>query len=332
MATILVIAGHGKNRDGSFDPGATGFIAKGEHKYYVESFFPAVRKYLPAGHNVVLFSDYNVYDRSNLATLAKSYGSDTKVFEMHYDATGSATASGGHVIVHADYEPDELDLKTRDWIKKHIGVRYNHKGQVGISGRSDLRNCNIARNSGINYRLIELGFGTNKQDADIMINNVDVIAKEFVQMVCGTVSNAPVVSGAKVYKVVKGDTLWSISKQYGVTVTKLKGWNGLKSDLIVPGQTLNLQTAASTPDPKPTPKPKKEYVQLSAKVSSWRIYPLGVQPVAGNEKDFLNPKQFNGLEYEVLGYEDNKKCAIIQTQDFGKGKIFLDSDATIIKK
>ncbi|HJF30538.1 MAG TPA: hypothetical protein K8V56_02010, partial [Sporosarcina psychrophila] len=60
MSTILVIAGHGKNRDGSFDPGATGFITKGEHKYYVENFFPAVRKYLPTGHKVVLFSDYNV--------------------------------------------------------------------------------------------------------------------------------------------------------------------------------------------------------------------------------------------------------------------------------
>lgn len=192
MVTILVIVGHGKNRNGSFDPGATGLIAKGENRYYREDFFPAVRKYLPVGHNVVLFEDYNVYDRQNLATLAKSYGNDTVVIEMHYDALGHApNASGGHVIVHQDYAPDKLDIQLRDWIKKHIGVRYQHQGHDGISGRNDLQNCNIARNNNINYRLIELGFGTNKQDADTMVNNVDAIAKDFVQVLCGKVKENP---------------------------------------------------------------------------------------------------------------------------------------------
>ena len=185
MGTILVIAGHGKNRNGSFDPGATGLIAKGENRYYREDFFPAVRKYLPVGHNVVLFKDYNVYDHQNLATLAKSYGNDTVVVEMHYDALGNTpNASGGHVIVHRDYAPDKLDLELRDWIKKHIGVRYQHHGHDGVSGRNDLQNCNIARNRGINYRLIELGFGTNKQDADTMVNKVDALAKDFVRVLC----------------------------------------------------------------------------------------------------------------------------------------------------
>lgn len=235
MATILVIAGHGRNRDGSFDPGAKGFITKGEHKYYVENFFPAVRKYLPAGHKVELFSDYNVYDRSNLTTLAKSYGNDTKVFEMHYDATGSSAASGGHVIVHADYAPDSLDLKTHDWIKKHIGLAYPiHKGQQGISGRSDLRNCNIARSNGINYRLIELGFGTNKTDADKMVKNVDAIAKDFVQMICGKVKETTTITKPTVNN--KG---FSIN---GEAHIQSKGWVAMKNNVLgTTGQRLRLE-------------------------------------------------------------------------------------------
>lgn len=246
MATILVIAGHGKNKDGSFDPGATGIIKKGEHKYYTENFFPAVRKYLPEGHKMVLFQDYNVYSYNNLASLANKYGKDTIVVEMHYDAA-TALASGGHVIIHEDYEPDSYDLKLAALIKKHIGVRYSHRGHVGISGRSDLRNCNIARASGINYRLVELGFGTNSKDAKVMVNNVDAIAKDFVIALVGKAKTPTTnTSSSKTYKVVAGDTLTAIAKKYKTTVLNLKIWNGLTSDLIKVGQVLKVAAPSGT--------------------------------------------------------------------------------------
>lgn len=81
------------------------------------------------------------------------------------------------------------------------------------------------------------------------------------------------------------------------------------------------------------PKVKKTYLQLAAHESSWRIYRLGVSPVVGNEVGFLNPKQYGGLEYEVLGYQDNGNTAIIQTSMFGKVKIFIkDPSAKIVTK
>lgn len=187
--TFLLIAGHGENKNGSFDPGATGIIKKGEHKYFEENFFPAVKKHLPKNSDVVLFSQYNVYDYKNLVTLADKYGKNTVVIEMHYDA-GSSSASGGHVIVHSAYAPDKYDLAIRDVIKKHIGIRYEHKGQKGISGRDNLGNCNRAKSAGLNYRLVELGFGTNAKDAKIMVDNVDDIAKDFVRALLGEVLNS----------------------------------------------------------------------------------------------------------------------------------------------
>lgn len=199
MTTILMISGHGENRNGSFDPGALGYISKGEHKYYEQDFFPALKKYLPKDSNVVLFSEYNVYDYKNLVTLADKYGKDTVVIEMHYDA-GSSSASGGHVIVHSTYAPDKYDLAIRDVIAKHIGVRYEHKGHKGISGRDNLGNCNRAKAAGLNYRLVELGFGTNKKDADTMVNNVDAIAKDFVEALIGKSNDKPVVVNKPVAK------------------------------------------------------------------------------------------------------------------------------------
>lgn len=233
MTEFLFIAGHGENKNGSFDPGATGIIKKGEHKYFEQDFFPAVKKFLPKDSNVILFSEYNVYDYKNLVTLANKYGKNTVVIEMHYDA-GSSSASGGHVIVHSAYAPDKYDLAIRDVIQKHIGVRYNHKGHKGISGRSNLGNCNRAKSAGLNYRLVELGFGTNPKDAATMVNNVDAIAKDFVEALIGKSNDKPVVVNKPVAKPVAtpvtpkpqptgNATVKAIQKTVGV---KEDGWDG----------------------------------------------------------------------------------------------------------
>ena len=47
-------------------------------------------------------------------------------------------------------------------------------------------------------------------------------------------------SGAKTHTVVAGETLYSISKQYGMTVQQLKEWNGLQADEAKLGQVLSV--------------------------------------------------------------------------------------------
>lgn len=182
--THLLIAGHGRKRNGDFDLGATGFITKGEHRYVSEDLFPAMKRFLPKNHKVVFFDKYNVYDYGNIAALAKKYNA-TEVTEIHFDAA-TANASGGHVIIHSDYSPDKMDLALRDAIDRIVGVRYAHRNHHGISGRSELANVNRAKNAGITYRLVELGFGTNSHDAKIMIEGVEKYAKELVKAITET--------------------------------------------------------------------------------------------------------------------------------------------------
>lgn len=188
MAKFLLIAGHGHNlNNGTFDSGATGFIKKGEHNYFVEDFFPSMMKHMVEADikNTYFQTEYNVYSHNNLVALNKQVGSNV-VIEFHYDATGNANAKGGHVIVYKDFKADILDLAIRDVIAKHIGLAYpTHRGDKGISGRNDLRNVNVSANNGVNYRLLELGFGTNKADADKMVKNVDAIAKSMVLAIYG---------------------------------------------------------------------------------------------------------------------------------------------------
>ncbi len=47
------------------------------------------------------------------------------------------------------------------------------------------------------------------------------------------------------YAVVRGDTLWKIAQQHGVSVQDLRSWNGLQGDLIEVGQLLLIRSPGS---------------------------------------------------------------------------------------
>ncbi|MGG0892465.1 LysM peptidoglycan-binding domain-containing protein [Cytobacillus horneckiae] len=75
------------------------------------------------------------------------------------------------------------------------------------------------------------------------------------------------VSG-KTYTVKKGDSLWSIATKNGLSVINLKNMNGLKSDMIYPGQTLKLQGSGSNPAP---PQNNESIYTVKSGDSLWGI-------------------------------------------------------------
>ncbi|EAE6318792.1 1,4-beta-N-acetylmuramoylhydrolase [Listeria monocytogenes] len=114
-------------------------------------------------------------------------------------------------------------------------------------------------------------------------------------------------SNAKIYTVVKGDSLWRIANNHKVTVANLKAWNKLKSDFIYPGQKLKVSAGSTTSDTntsKPstgtsTSKPSTG-TSTNAKVytvvkgdSLWRI-------ANNNKVTIANLKAWNNLKSDFI--------------------------------
>lgn len=100
------------------------------------------------------------------------------------------------------------------------------------------------------------------------------------------------------------------------------------SDLMIGGNRFDANdlvvdfNTGGGPAPAPQPAPSHQQLHLPADAKTWRVYPLNVAPVKGNEKGFLKPSKFGGLTYDILGFSQ-PDVAIIQTRDFGKCQIYV---------
>ena len=183
---ILIAAGHGLS-----DPGAIG-NGTNERDFIRKYIAPNVVKYLKqAGHKVELYGgskqNQNLFADTNYGNQlgdTKNYGlywaKQQKfdiIVELHLDAA-SASASGGHVIKNA-YAADSIDKNIDKMLNATVGTIR------GITTRDNLLNCNVAYRLNLNYRLVEMGFITNKKDMDYLKKNYDAFSKELAGAING---------------------------------------------------------------------------------------------------------------------------------------------------
>ncbi|KIL78515.1 3D domain-containing protein [Bacillus badius] len=86
---------------------------------------------------------------------------------------------------------------------------------------------------------------------------------------CVLFSASAVDAASASHTVQRGDTLWSIAREYKTTVNQLKQWNNLKSENIKVGQKLVIQNTNAPSGNKPAPSkpaPSKPEAVKSAKV------------------------------------------------------------------
>ncbi|WP_423748983.1 N-acetylmuramoyl-L-alanine amidase [Caldibacillus debilis] len=83
---------------------------------------------------------------------------------------------------------------------------------------------------------------------------------EFLKEIEKLLKNEQKNEDLNVYVVKKGDTLWGISKKYGMTVEELKKLNGLKSDLIHPGDKLKVSNKAEQSKKETSKQTNKDFV------------------------------------------------------------------------
>jgi len=87
--------------------------------------------------------------------------------------------------------------------------------------------------------IVEYGFLDSNADAERLKNNYRNYAEAVVRAVVQYLNADYTPSvGTNTYTVEKGDSLWSISKKFGVTTEDIKNANNLKSNLLTIGQKL----------------------------------------------------------------------------------------------
>jgi len=233
---IVVDAGHGGS-----DPGA---VANGVNE---KDLTLKISKYMyerfkELGIPVVLTRDSDVTltpsERVNRILDAFGNNENVIVISNHINSNATPNSAEGAEVIFA--------LRNTDELATNILNELGNAGQVkrNVFQRRSERNPSkdyyfIHRETGVTEPVIvEYGFINNETDLAKLQNNY----KEFVDAVVKAVvetKNIPV-SGEETYMVKAGDSLYKIAMKYGTTVEALKNINNLTTDVINPGQVLQI--------------------------------------------------------------------------------------------
>lgn len=179
MDKFYLIAGHGNG-----DPGA---VANGYQEWKVtRDFIVLLAKYLKElKHEVEIYnpngsvtSTKDMYQQSLKGKGLYSFKVDDRiVIEFHLNSFDK-TANGCEIWIGTGLTADKWDKAISEVLGRYFTQR-------GIKKSSQLLNMNIAKQRGINYRLVESCFISNKDDIKKFIKEMDNIAREMAEELTG---------------------------------------------------------------------------------------------------------------------------------------------------
>lgn len=180
---------------------------------------------------------YTVRQGDNLYDISRRFGVSLKALTFWNGLKSSALSIGQQLRV---YDPQEIAMAEK------ASASHNNTAK-NLSGKT------YTVRSGDNLFAIGQRFGASVQNLKdwnqlssgsifpgqkllVSLNSADV----------QTVSDAASVSGASASSVLwhtvkSGDTLWDISRKYGVSVEDIQGWNSLQSGRLNPGNRLKIK-------------------------------------------------------------------------------------------
>ncbi|HME39025.1 MAG TPA: LysM peptidoglycan-binding domain-containing protein [Steroidobacteraceae bacterium] len=184
--------------------------------------FEAALKALPPDDRV-RYALHEVTRRETLAMIAKQYGVSATVISKLNDLKGGKVSAGESLKIPEirGQLPDKV-LLAASRVDRPQSEGGRRQRQIVYRVRAGETLSSIARSHGI--PVSTLARLNNMGTADTLVKGQRLVIKASTRRY----RDEGVVSGRRVlYTVRRGDTVYSISRQYQVSVSQLKSWNGL---------------------------------------------------------------------------------------------------------
>ena len=243
---IVVDAGHGGS-----DPGAVSGSLK-ESDFNLEAALYMYNRFNELGVPVVITRDTDrTLTRSERLNTMKSFGTDSNVIILsnHINAGGGEGAE----IVYPLRSDEELAKNILDEIGNAGQIKRKVYQRVLPENPSQDYYYIMRETPDATALLIEYGFIDNPNDVVKLQNNITDYAEAVVKAVSNYigvkyVSPSGEVIDSNTYIVRKGDTLYSISRMFNMSVNELKRLNNLTNDNLSIGQVLLINSDNNSSD------------------------------------------------------------------------------------
>ena len=189
------------------------------------------------------YASYTVKGRESLAAIAKQFGTSVVILTKINDLGGKRLQAGQTLQIPeaSDQLPDKVLLAAARVDRPGRDASDRHAHQIIYRVRAGDTLSKIARHQGITVGA--LARMNNMDTSDSVVKGQRLVVKTSSK----TYRTAASPSGRRLtYTVRRGDTVFSISKQFQVSVTQLKSWNGLNTHhQIRAGQRLVMYVASN---------------------------------------------------------------------------------------
>ncbi|MFE4029250.1 N-acetylmuramoyl-L-alanine amidase [Priestia sp. YIM B13551] len=222
---------------------------------------------LTAGHNAIVpgasgcgYKEHEVA-RTIVAELEKQFKSVGQTVKVCTDNVGKTkSAVWGNAVKNCNKLPKDgrldVSIHLNAFNGKSHGTEVLYYSQKDLAakvskelsaklgtddrGPKEAKNIGFLNSTNASSILIEVAFIDSADDMKKLMASGG-IAKACNAIVHALTGKTVAPATPVTYKVVKGDTLWSIANDHKTTVDKLKSINGLKSDVLSIGQVLKLK-------------------------------------------------------------------------------------------
>ena len=246
MKKVVIDAGHGGSDGGAVGNG----IVEKDLNLEISKYMSDRLDELGIDNTLIRDSDVTIEPNERVRKVVEPYGSgdDVLVISNHINAGGGQ----GSEVIYALRDSDTFSKKIANELE-NSGREVRKYYQRRYPSDSSKDYYFIHRNTGDTESvIIEYGFLDNSTDAELLKKYWKDYAEAVVKAIAGYVGVPYSYSGPMLnenyYIVQSGDSLWSISKKFGISVDKLKDINNLNSNLLSIGQKLLVKDTSSSDD------------------------------------------------------------------------------------